>query len=78
MIIYILHQKLDYTKEYSVALKMDNMLELVSTMDKRIQSQLNEQNAKLEKMMHHCLHEQERHIPPVRKEHFYSSSETII
>ena len=57
------------------------MSELVVTMDERMKA-LNEQSMKLEKMMLHLTHEQERHFEPGRHEHlrkmkglYHSSSE---
>jgi transient receptor potential cation channel subfamily A protein 1 len=57
-------------KETSVSLKVDSMLEVVSTMDKRVQS-LSEQTAKLEKMMLHFTQEQERHFDRGRQRRYY-------
>ena len=54
-------QKEKAPKETSVSLKVDSMFEVVSTMDKRIQS-LNEQITKLEKMMLHFTQEKEQHF----------------
>ncbi|CAI8040069.1 Transient receptor potential cation channel subfamily A member 1 homolog [Geodia barretti] len=73
--------KLNSSKEYSVAQKVDKMVEVVYSMEKRMQ-QLNEQCTKLEKMMIHISQEQERNFEPRRSDNlrrmkgvFHSSSE---
>ena len=53
-----------------MSLKVDSMLEVVSTMDKRMQS-LSEQTTKLEKMMLHYTQEQERYFERGRHRRFY-------
>ena len=68
--VYFILQKQKQPKETSVSLKVDSMLEVVSTMDKRVQS-LSEQTAKLEKMMLHFTQEQERHFDRGRQRRYY-------
>lgn len=49
-----------------MAVKVDSMSDLVSTMERRMQS-LTEQSMKLERMILHFSHEQERCFEPVRQ-----------
>lgn len=57
----------DVDREKSVALKVNNIMETMSTIEKRLQA-LNDQSMKLEKMMINFSHEHERHLEPGRHE----------
>ena len=60
-------QKNEEPNEYKVAVKLESMSELVMTMEKRMHT-LTEHSVKLERMMLHFSHEQERYFEPVRQE----------
>ena len=63
-------QKSGTSYEDTVAAKVERMTELVSTMERRMQS-LTEQNTKLEKLILHFSHEQERYFEPLRQEQLH-------
>lgn len=70
--IYCLLQKQKNSdpNEYNVALKVDKLSEVVSAMDRRIQS-LTDHSMKLERMILHFSHEQERYWEPEKQEQLH-------
>lgn len=62
-----LSQKNNEPNEYKVAVKLESMSELVTAMERRMLT-LTEHSVKLERMMLHFSHEQERYFEPVRQE----------